>query len=87
VSVDTDREMVQIAVDLTSLEVIVEPPPPILARIKAGQPATIRMAEQIGESLPGGVARIDGTQVIVQFLSPNAAIKPGLTAQVTIKLN
>ncbi len=86
VTIEGDRDMVQIAVDTKSLEVVVEPAPPVLARIRPGLPATVRIAEQIGDQLMGAVAKIDGTQVVVQFLSPNAAIKPGVTAQVTIKL-
>ncbi len=87
VTVGGNTDMVQIAVDTTSLEVVLEPPPPVLARIKPGQMAAVRIAERIGEALAGGVARVEGTQVVVQFLSPSTAIKPGLTAQVTIRLN
>ncbi|MEO8028088.1 MAG: hypothetical protein ABI823_16505 [Bryobacteraceae bacterium] len=87
VTIEGNRDMVQLAIELTSLEAVVEPPPPALARIKPGLPARIRIAELISEPLVGSVARIDGNQVVVQFLSPNTGIKPGLTAQVTIQLN
>jgi len=87
VTVDGNRDMVQIAVDTKSLEIVVEPTPPVMARIKVGLPAIVKVAEQIGEQLTGAVARIEGNQAVIQFLSPNVAIKPGLTAQVIIKLN
>jgi HlyD family secretion protein len=76
----------QIAVDLSSLEVVVEPEPPALARIHSGQPATVRLAELGNEPIPAEVRAIKGAQVIVGFTTPSPAIRPGLTAQVTIKI-
>jgi hypothetical protein len=32
------------------------------------------------------VRQVKGSQVVVEFISPTPLIKPGLTAQVTIKL-
>ena len=39
-----------------------------------------------GEILQGTVAKIEDGKVIVEFPSPNPMIKPGLTAQIRIKL-
>jgi len=80
------KDLFQIAVDLSSLEVVVEPDPPALARIRAGQPATVRLSEMANEPIPASVREVKGTQVLVEFTSPNPAIRPGLTAQVTIKI-
>ena len=80
------RDFFQIAVNLSQLEVVLEPEPPILKLIGAGQPALVMTAEQAGEGLEGSVKGIDGTLVIVRFVSPNPAIKPGMTAQVRVRL-
>jgi hypothetical protein len=44
------------------------------------------MVEMGGEVLQGSVLKIDGTKVTIEFANPNPLIKPGLTAQVRIKL-
>ncbi|MBI4876432.1 MAG: hypothetical protein HY822_17490 [Acidobacteria bacterium] len=80
------KDLFQIAVDLASLDVVLEPAPPALERIRAGQTAWVRLAELSNEPLPASVREVKGTQVFVEFTSPNPAIRPGLTAQVTIKI-
>jgi HlyD family secretion protein len=77
--------LVQIAVDLASLEVVLDPEPPVLARIRAGEPAVVFVAD-VQEGLSGTVKEIKGSQAIVEFVSPNPAVKPGMTAQVKIRL-
>jgi multidrug resistance efflux pump len=79
------RDLFQIAVNLTALEAVVEPEPPALARIRPGQEALIQIAELPG-AIPGRVKEIQGAQVIVEFTSPNPALRPGTTAQVRIRL-
>jgi multidrug resistance efflux pump len=76
----------QIAVDLSLLEITVDPEPPVLKVLKVGQPALIVIAGLPGEGILGSVKAQEGTQVIVPFTSPNPSIKPGQTAQVRIKL-
>ena len=71
------------AANLTALQVVVEPDPAALRKIKPGQIAGVRVAETADE-IAGLVREIKGTQVLVDFVSPEAAIKPGLTAQVRI---
>lgn len=80
------QDLFQIAVELASLEVILEPEPPVLARILPGQAATVRVAETGNEPLQGSVREVKGAQVFVEFTSPSPAIRPGLTAQVTIRI-
>ena len=80
------QDLFQIAVELGSLEVVLKPEPPAIARIFPGQPATIRVAEVGNKPLPGSVRDVEGSQVFVEFTSPNPAIRPGLTAQVTIEI-
>jgi multidrug resistance efflux pump len=75
-----------LAANLTALQVVVEPDPSVLTRIKPGQIAGVRIAEA-GEELPGIVRELRGeNQVIVEFVSPGAGVKPGMTAQARISL-
>lgn len=75
-----------LAANLTALQVVVEPDPSVLPRIKPGQIAGVRIAEA-GEELPGIVRELRGeNQVIVEFVSPGAGIKPGMTANARISL-
>jgi len=79
------ENLIQIAVDLSQLLVVLEPEPPLLARIKPEMPVAIHIAEAGDESFAGTVKEIKDSQVIIEFASPNAAVKPGLTAQVRIR--
>jgi multidrug efflux pump subunit AcrA (membrane-fusion protein) len=77
----------QIATQLSELEVVLDPDPPTLLRIKPGQPALVVLAELGGDGMAGAVKTIQGNQAVVAFTSPNAAVKPGMMAQVHIKVN
>ena len=80
------KDLLQIAVDLSSLQVVVDPDPRIIQQIHQGQPASIQIAEAIS-AIPGTVREIKAGQVFVDFTSPSPVIKPGLTAQVKIKVS
>ena len=79
------KDLFQIATQLSLLEVTLEPDPPTLGRIQPGQPAQVSLPDQGADGMPGTVKAIQGNQVIVEFTSPNPAVKPGMTAQVRIK--
>ncbi len=79
-------DMFVIATDLSALQIELEPEPAILKRIQQGQPATVVIAESADESIEGKVKEIKDNKAIVEFLSPNPSIKPGLTARVKLKL-
>ena len=81
----TTTDLVLVAVELTSLQVLLIPEASVFPRIQAGQVCSVHVAE-FPEELPGKVAQIKGTEVIVEFVSPSPVIKPGSTAQVRIKL-
>lgn len=84
-----DRSMTdlfQIATDLASLQVLLTPDSKILPGIKAGQPALVELAEVPG-GITGSVREIKAGQVFVDFTSPLPAVRPGITAQVKIKLS
>ena len=80
-------ELFQIATDTVALEVVVEPDPPTLKRIRVGQPAVVLISDFSSEAVPAKVREVKDTIVSVEFTSPNPAIQPGLTAEVRIKLD
>jgi multidrug resistance efflux pump len=80
------RDLFQIAVMMSAMEVVVDPQPPVLNRIHPGQSASIIIAEAPNGEIAGTVREIRNGQVVIEFISPTAAIKPGLSAQVRIKL-
>lgn len=75
-----------LAANLTALQAVVEPDPSFLPRVKPGQIATVHIAEA-SEEIPGLVREVKGTQVLVDFVSPGPAVRPGLSAQVRIFLD
>lgn len=78
-------DLFQIATNLNSLQVLLTPDSKVLPSIKAGQAALLEIAEAPGGVL-GSVREVKAGQVFVDFVSPAPAVKPGLTAQVRIKL-
>jgi HlyD family secretion protein len=75
-------DLFEIAVDLTALEVIVDIPAALTGKIAAGQNALVQIAEAGPSPLEAKVREAKEGQAYVEFLSPSAAIKPGMTAQV-----
>jgi len=75
-----------IAVNLTELRAVVDAPPPMLEKVRAGQEAILQIAE-LPDGVPTKVTEVRDGQVIIDFTSPNPLIKPGITVQVVIKLN
>ncbi|MCP5110931.1 MAG: hypothetical protein GY953_08865, partial [bacterium] len=78
-------DLFQIAVELSRLEVVAEPGPAVTDRILPGQPARVYLAEIPGEWVSGEVREVLDGRVVVEFISPTAAVVPGLTAQVAIQ--
>ena len=75
----------QIATQLSLLEVALDPDPLSMRRIQLGFPAIVSLPDQGVDGIAGVVKAIQGEQVIVDFTSPNPAVKPGMTALVTIR--
>jgi HlyD family secretion protein len=87
-SVAPDRaDFFQIATQLSQLEVVLDPDPPTMRRIQPGNPAMVTLPDQGADGMLGSVKSIQGAQVVVEFTSPNPAVKPGMMAQVRIKTN
>jgi multidrug resistance efflux pump len=80
------EDLMSIATDLSKLEVLVEADPAQASRIKPGQEAAVIVADLPGEALGGVVKSVEGGKVTVEFANPSAAVRPGLTAQVRIKV-
>jgi len=80
------KDLIEIAVNLTALEAVVDTDVGTAQRIRQGQPALIDVAESPG-AITGTVRAVNGGRVLVDFVSPTPAVKPGLTAQVKFKLS
>ena len=79
------KDFFLIAVNLTALQVVVTPQPLELPRVHAGQTATVVIADTPG-STAGKVREIKAGQVFIDFSSPSLSIRPGMSAQVKIKV-
>jgi HlyD family secretion protein len=83
-----EDDVFRIATDLGQLQVVIEPPPPVLAKLAPGMQAMVFLAENAAEPLNAEINRIDQDgKVVIFFGSPDPSIKPGVTAQVRITLN
>jgi HlyD family secretion protein len=79
-------ELFRIAVNPAQLQVRLNPDPAISKRIQPGDPALVILADMGGESISGTVQEVQGGSATVAFTSPNPVIKPGMSAQVRLKL-
>jgi HlyD family secretion protein len=79
------KELVKIATELTSLQVVVGVDASVLARIHPGQAAMVQVPELSPDAIAGTVREVRGGAVIVDFTVPIAPPKLGQPAQVIIK--
>jgi multidrug resistance efflux pump len=79
-------ELFQIATDLFAMEVALEPKADLLKRIVPGQPALVLVLDLQNAAMPGVVREIKENQATVEFDSTLPAIKPGMQADVRLKL-
>jgi multidrug resistance efflux pump len=79
-------ELFQIATDLYALEVVLEPKAEILKRLIPGQPALVLVLDLQSAAMEGAVREIKDNQAIVEFNSATPAIRPGMNADVRLKL-
>jgi len=77
----------QIATGTYALEVALEPQPPVLNRLRPGQPALILVPDLGIPGITGDIKEIKGAQVLVEFNSAIPAIRPGMVADVRFKLD
>ena len=83
---EAGEEFFQIATDLYALEVSVEPKPEDLKRIQPGQQALVLILDLQSQALPGVVREVKGNQAVVEFEGNVPGIKPGMLADVRLKL-
>jgi HlyD family secretion protein len=79
------KDLLEIAADLSQLTVTIHAEPPALQRIQPGQDALVFVADLNGV-IPASVKEIKGSDVTLSFVSPSPVIRPGMTAQVRIRL-
>jgi multidrug resistance efflux pump len=79
--VEKGAMLFDIATDLEKLQVAV----PASPEMRAGQAATVQVAELGAEEIPGVIREIRANQAIIEFNAPSAITKLDLTAQVKIK--
>ena len=80
------KNFIQVAASLARMEAVLSPEPPVLQAARPGQAARVSLAEVPGEGVEGRVKEVKDGQVIVEFMNPSPAVRPGLTAHVTIQL-
>jgi HlyD family secretion protein len=83
---DAGGPLFEITPDTALLQVTLEPEPPVLQRVRPGMEALVSLPELQSEPIAGAVKGVEGTVVLVDFTSPNPAIKPGMPAEVRLKL-
>jgi len=84
---DVGDQLFQIATDLFTLNVVAEPKAADLKRIQPGQQALVLVLDLQSAGMPGVVKEIKEPEVIVEFNSSTPAIKPGMRADVRVKLD
>ena len=83
---ESGDQLFQIATDVYALEVPVEPKPDVLKRLRPGQPALVVVLDLQTGGMPGTVKEIKGTEAIIEFTSTLPAIRPGMRADVRLKV-
>jgi membrane fusion protein (multidrug efflux system) len=83
---ESGDQLFQIATDVYALEVAVEPKPEVLKRLRPGQPALVVVLDLQTGGMPGTLKEIKGTQAVVEFTSTMPAIRPGMRADVRLKV-
>jgi len=80
-------QLFQIAADLYALEIPLEAKPDVVKRLHAGQPATVLVLDLQGGGFPGTVKEVRENLVIVEFTSTLPAVRPGMRADVRLRLD
>ena len=84
---ETGDQMFRIATDLYSLEVTLPLKPEDLPRIHPGQEAVVQLLDLQGTGLQGTVREVKDGTAIVEFAGAIPGIKPGMRADVRLKLD
>lgn len=79
------KDLLEIAIDLAHLVAVVQPDPAALKRMHRSQDALIYIADLPG-AIPGKVKDVGANEATIEFISPSAVIRPGMTAQIRLQL-
>ena len=79
-------DLFEIATDLSTLNAVAEVSPAFAGKLKPGLAVSIVIAELGGETLQGAISKVEDGKITATFANPDPAVKPGLTAQMRIKL-
>jgi len=79
-------DLFQVATNPLQVKVVIEPEPNVVARLKAPAPVMVLVAEFPQTPIDGEIKSIADGRVTVEFDAPDAAVKPGLTATVRLKI-
>ena len=81
------KDLFQIATDMFALEVPLEAPAAVAPQIHPGQPALVLILDLQSAGFSGQVKSVEGNQVVVEFECNLQSIKPGMRADVRLKLD
>jgi len=79
------RDLFQIVEDVSQLNVVTPADPPVLKRLQPGMDVAVLIAE-LGEPVAGKVSEVRDGEFVVEFTNPDPFLKPGVTAQIQVKL-
>ncbi len=79
--------IIELATDLSQLELVVEAPEAYTRRLGAGQPAQVIIAELPGNGLSATIRLVEKDRIVVEFSSPSTLVQPGMSAAARFKLN
>jgi multidrug resistance efflux pump len=81
-------QLFQIATDLYALEVTLPAKPEVLKRIHPGQPATVQVLDLQSLGMPGAVKEVREKEgeIVVEFSGTVSGIRPGMRADVRLRL-
>lgn len=80
------KDLFQVAVDPSQLQVIIEPDERIAEKMTEGLPALVQVLEISSDGISGEVKKTESGQWKVEFTTGDVNIKPGLNAIVKVKL-
>lgn len=76
------EDLFEIAIDLGAMAIVVDIPEALAKKLAAGGRAFVQISEAGEAPLNGTIKVIKDLQVVVEFLSPNPVIRPGMSGQV-----
>jgi multidrug resistance efflux pump len=84
---EAGNDLFQIATDLYALEVPLTAPAAAVNRIRPGQAALVLILDLQSAGMPGTVKSVEGSALVVEFTSTLPDLRPGMRANVRLKLD